>query len=142
MRQPGLGVRRFVLGFLALFLTASLFGIEAWPLTGWGLYSRRLTDREEGWIAVTVNTDGRENAVAWDRLPLGVRNTYRQLADVADRTPEAREPVCQAWAGAVRRLGEDVAAVRIYWTVVRRHFDGPSTVERRALVATCAERAA
>lgn len=129
-----------MLAFLAVFLTASLFGIEAWPLTGWGLYSRRLTDREEGWKALTVDTEGREHSIPWDLLPLGVRNTYRQLSDIVERTPEDREAVCLAWADAVRDLGQDVTEVRIYWTVQRRNFEGPSTVLHRELAATCTER--
>jgi hypothetical protein len=135
----GPGVRRFALAFLAVFLACSLGGIEAWPLTGWNLYSRARSDEVARWRAVTVDHDGGEHGIVWDALPVAYRNTYRQLPDLAERHPTDREPVCRAWAEAVRDRGQEVTAVRVYWVEGRRRFDGTTSVVRRHLGFTCAE---
>ncbi|MDQ3147596.1 MAG: hypothetical protein M3R01_11825 [Actinomycetota bacterium] len=137
--MPGRGTRRFVLGFLAVVLACAFVGIEAWPFTGWNLYSRRLTDVVTRYRAVTVDTEGAEHGIPWGRLPVAYASTYRQLPSLDRREPDEREPVCEAWADATRAIGGEVEAVRVYWTESRRDFDGRRTTLRSDLRFTCAE---
>src|SRR6266511_3523031 len=51
--------RRFVWAFLAAFVIAGVFGIEAWPLTGWRLFADARTAKQVSWQGVTVDAAGR-----------------------------------------------------------------------------------
>ncbi|MBA2624976.1 MAG: hypothetical protein H0U89_05160 [Acidimicrobiia bacterium] len=135
------GVRRFVVAFLLLVVGSSLIGVEAWPLTGWGFYSRTLSDRVQEWKVLTVDPAGAEHAIPWDRLPTAYRTTYRQLPELVTSSPAEQEQACRAWADAVRDLGERVAEVRVYWTDTQRHISGAPATQRRRLELTCARTA-
>lgn len=135
------GVRRFVVAFILVVVGSSLVGVEAWPLTGWGFYSRTLTDQVEEWKVLTVDPAGVEHAIPWDRLPTAYRTTYRQLPEVVRSTPATQERACLAWADGVRDLGAQVAEVRVYWTETRRHISGAPATQHRRLELTCARTA-
>jgi hypothetical protein len=134
--------RVFVFGYLAAVLICGVFVIEAWPLTGFRLFSHLRYARQLGWQATTVDHSGRERIIHFGAFP----RTYRHLPLIM-RTygalPQARqEATCQAWAAQVRHHGGEVKGVRIYRTVVdlrrhrnRRHAPKP----RRYLRFTCAD---
>ncbi|HKZ75754.1 MAG TPA: hypothetical protein VJ259_03740 [Actinomycetota bacterium] len=44
-----LRIRAVVAVFLSAFLVCGLAGVEAWPLSGFRLFSHLRTDRPEGW---------------------------------------------------------------------------------------------
>src|SRR6266511_4560771 len=77
--------RRFVWAFLAAFVIAGVFGIEAWPLTGWRLFADARTAKQVRWQGVTVDAAGRERPIPWDALPFSfcvnvqVCNGFEQL---------------------------------------------------------------
>jgi hypothetical protein len=134
--------RVFVFGFLAAMLICGVFVIEAWPLTGFRLFSHLRYPRLLGWQATTVDRAGRETIIHFAAFP----RTYRHLPLIM-RTygglPQARqEAICQAWAAEVRRHGREVTGVRIYRTVVdlRRHRNRRhQPPARRLLRFTCAD---
>ncbi|MDQ4098050.1 MAG: hypothetical protein M3144_09310, partial [Actinomycetota bacterium] len=61
-------VRVFVVCFLGLFLSCGFLGIEAWPLTGFKLFSHVRGDGLPGWEAVSVGGAGRERLIDFASL--------------------------------------------------------------------------
>jgi hypothetical protein len=110
--------RRFVWAFLAAFVIAGVFGIEAWPLTGWRLFADARTAEQTSLQAVTVDAAGREHPVPWNDLPVRFRGNVQVLKGFPGLSPRQQVAVCAAWADGVRALGGDVRAVRIYRVTV------------------------
>jgi hypothetical protein len=111
-------VRVFVVCFLALFLSCGLLGIEAWPLTGFKLFSQVRADGQPGWEAVSVDGSGEERLIDFASLGRAYRGGLGIMRGLPALPPDRRVATCQAWLAAVRqRDGEGVAGVRIYQTV-------------------------
>jgi hypothetical protein len=106
--------RRFVWAFLAVFVIAGVFGLEAWPLTGWRLFADARTATQASWEAVTVDGAGRERPIPWGDLPVRFRGNVQVLKGFQDLPAGRQAAVCAAWADAVRARGGDVRAVRVY----------------------------
>src|SRR6266508_6847254 len=106
--------RRFVWAFLAALVIAGVFGIEAWPLTGWRLFADARTAKQVSWQGVTVDGAGRERPIPWNDLPVRFRGNVQVLEGFQDLEPGQQAAVCAAWADGVRGRGGDVRAVRIY----------------------------
>jgi len=124
-RRGRLATRLFVYGFLAVFLYAGAAGVEAWPLTGWKLFSRVRTDHQAGWEAVTVDGAGGERPVIFAALPRGYRGGPH-LFDAFRRLSPARiESACRALVAAVRKSrGGDVRFLRVYRSARRLSLAG------------------
>ena len=112
----GSWTRRFVAVYLAAFLVCGLFGLEAWPLTGWRLFADARPARQAGWQAVTLDERGRETPIPFRDLPAGYQGDVQVLKGFAGLPDRRRLAVCSAWADAVRARGGRVAAVRVYQT--------------------------
>jgi hypothetical protein len=109
------GIRRFVIVFLAAFLVSGTFGIEAWPLTGWRLFSHLRAPRQVSWQAVAVDVHGREERVVFIHLPWAYRGFTLVMQRFDRLTPDRRRDVCRSWLEAVQRTTRDrVAAVRLF----------------------------
>ena len=118
-RQP-VATRVFVYGFLVAFLVTGLAGIEAWPLTGWKLFSQVRTDRQAGWEAVTVDGAGRERPVPFSTLPRGYRGGPHLFSAYRRFSTARIEKSCRALIDAVEEKGEtDVRTLRVYLRVRR-----------------------
>ncbi|HUR22934.1 MAG TPA: hypothetical protein VMZ73_03575 [Acidimicrobiales bacterium] len=144
-RRPPLATRVFVYGFLGLFFVTGLAGVEAWPLTGWKLFSRVRTDRQVGWEAVTVDGAGRERPVPFPALPRGYRGGPHLFSAYRRFSPARVEESCRAIAEAVQERRGGVITLRVYLRVrrLRPLGSGPGagpTVEpgRRSLLYECA----
>jgi hypothetical protein len=131
--------RRIAWTFLALFVIAGVFGIEAWPLTGWRLFADARAARQVSWQAVTVDADGHERPVAWSDLPVRYRGNVQVLKGFAGLRPAEQVAVCAAWADGVRALGRGVSQVRIYRleTDVSRRAGDRAAPGTRELRFTC-----
>ena len=131
--------RWFVGVFLALFLVCGVFGLEAWPLTGWRLFADARQARQPGFQAVTVDTHRRETPIPFRDLPVGYRGDVQVLKGFAGLPTARQAAACQAWAQAVRERGGEVAEIRIYQTVtdVSRRVGDRAAPPARTLRFTC-----
>lgn len=140
---PSRRTRLFVYGFLALVLGTSVLGVEAWPLTGWRLFSQVRTDTVSGWQVVALGRDGTESDLDLSSLGRGYRGASWRLADFPGMTVREREAVCRAWVdGAAAAREEPLDGLRIYRTrrPVRTDFDRPAPPVSRQLRYQCGSR--
>ncbi len=110
---PGRGIRLFVGAFLALFLVSGLIGVEAWPLTGWSLYSRLRHGEGWAWQVLAVGPDGVERAVDLQQLPAAYLGVSYFLGGFAGRPPAEKESTCLALGTAARALYPDTVGVAV-----------------------------
>ena len=90
-------------------------GVEAWPLTGWRLFSELRGPVAARYEARVVAPDGSEAPVPFADLPHSYSGSGPVLEEMERQSPEQREPACGAWAAATARLtGEPVVEVRVY----------------------------
>jgi hypothetical protein len=139
---PSTAVRTFVAAFLAAFAVCGLFGIEAWPLTGWRLFSQLRTDHQVSWRAFAVGGRGYEEAIRFEDLPRGYRNFPLVMRTFASLPPREQAAACRAWLAAARREMTGVGAVRIYrvdWYLSYRRGSGDGPPPARKLLYTCTD---
>jgi hypothetical protein len=130
----------FVRSFLAAFVVCAVVGIEAWPLTGFRLFSHLRYANQTEWQAFAVRPDGSEAWLPLSRVHGGYNGFPLVMKSFASRTPEQRTNMCRAWTVAAAALQETTVAIRIY-TIERRleprngrHAAHPP---RRTLAYTC-----
>jgi hypothetical protein len=103
--RPPPAVRRFVLAIFVLLLVPGLIGFEAWPLTGWRLFSLARDDRQVRWEVDAITEQGTIETVDLDRLPLGFRLAEWPLATLPDAGEERRDEMCEA---LLEGVGEEI----------------------------------
>jgi hypothetical protein len=143
--RPSRWVRAFVAAFLAAFAVCGVFGIEAWPLTGWRLFSHLRTDQQVSWRAVAVDGRGSEEAIHFERLPRGYRNFPLVMRGFSSLPPRKQAAACRAWLAVARHEMTGVEAVRIYridWYLSYRHGSGDGPPPTQTLLYTCIDEAA
>jgi hypothetical protein len=106
--------RRFVYGFLAVLVVCGLAGIEAWPFSGFKLFSALRDDERVSWQIMGVDRAGDESTIVLSELPVAYRNTTTLLREFDDMSPDERDEVCEAWSRPRRERGEPLVRVRIY----------------------------
>ena len=106
----------YVVGFLVAFSLCGLLSIEAWPLTGWRLFSALRHEEQISWRAVAVDSEGNERPVPFGRLSEAYRGHVQILKSFPGLSSEERIGVCRAWISASRRAGVDADSLRIYRT--------------------------
>jgi hypothetical protein len=136
---PPRWARYFVATLLVALVVCALGGIEAWPLTGWHLFSRSRPERAVGFAAFAVGQDGTERPVPFDRMSYAYRGYTQILGGFGALPDRERSAICAAWArGAEPFLGR-VSELHIYRHEVhlseRRGRRG--VPPRRSLVAAC-----
>jgi hypothetical protein len=139
---PSRAVRTFVTAFLAAFAVCGLFGIEAWPLTGWRLFSQLRSDHQVSWRAVAVTGPGYEEPISFEDLPRGYRNFPLVMSTFASLPPHEQAAACRAWLAAARRDTTPARAVRIYrvdWYLSYRRGSGDGPPPARTLLYTCTD---
>jgi hypothetical protein len=139
-RGPGRGIRLFVGAFLGLFLITGLVGVEAWPLTGWRLYSRLRHGDFWAWQVLAVGADGIERSVDLGHLPPAYHGVPYLLNDFAGLPVADREGACLALAVAARAQYSGVVGVAVDHVLGRIPVDPeapPSLPSRRIRVHQC-----
>jgi hypothetical protein len=116
---PSRAVKVIVLGALALLLVAGVATIEAWPFTGWRLYSNTKGPTAGSFIAYRIGPDGGEHLVDYHDLPYAYQRTPYVLNKFAHSSAAEREAACDGIAHGEREAGRRVVAIRVYWEVRR-----------------------
>lgn len=139
-----LRTRIFVLAFLAAFVVAGAARIEAWPLTGWRLFSQPRSAYQVSWEAVAVDGEGLETPLPFERLSGAYRGFLHVLKGFRRLPETGRVAACDAWASAFRRLGGRLEALRVYRIerdVSARAGRRGAPPAARVLAYTCADGA-
>ena len=126
---PPRWIRTTGLVLLSIFLLFGVVGLEAWPLTGWHLFSTTRSPTEASSQAYAVDASGDEVRVEWLDLPTAFRQTWRQLAGGEGR--------CEGFVEAVRTEFPDLTEVRVYRVHDHLDEDGERTELDRELRYTC-----
>jgi hypothetical protein len=137
--RPPIALRLFVAAFLSAFILCGFVGIEAWPLTGWRLFSHLRTSTLVTWEASTIDPAGHARPLRFRELPRAYRNFTLVMKTFADQPPARQAAACADWAGAARAIGRPVEAVRLYrltWDLSQREGERAQLVSRR-LVYSC-----
>lgn len=98
---------------LVLLLVPGLIGFEAWPLTGWRLFSLARDDTQTRWVLQAVDEAGSARLVSLEELPLRYRHAEWPMADLPGASPERRQDVCEALLGAVVDVEPGTAELHI-----------------------------
>jgi len=129
------------LSFLAIFVVCGTFGIEAWPLTGWRLFSRARTEIAVSSLIVVEDSEGKLSELPLGRLPLQFRSSRLVAAHAADWPAREREALCAEWARAADEyLGLDVSRVLVFQVTSKlwpRTDDGPTHPPVPVLAYSC-----
>jgi hypothetical protein len=118
--------RRFSGALVAVFVIAGLAGLEAWPITGWKLFSLARDATQTRWEVEVADSRGRAVALDLDDLPMAFRQAEWLLVGLPGATPSARDELC---AGLLRGATEAVPEasglriVRDRQRQVRHHGD-------------------
>jgi hypothetical protein len=131
--------------FLAAFIVCGLAGVEAWPLTGFRLFSHLRRERTVGWERTAVNAQGLERAINFAGLPDGYRSFVLVVTSFPSKPKNERDSMCRAWVEGLRRLDHGAVAMRIYeldQSLMPRGEDRPASKLRRTLLVTCSDEGA
>jgi hypothetical protein len=112
----------------------ALTGTEAWPLSGWKLFSQVRRADQGGWAATAV-VDGAEQPFPFARLPRAYHGAEHVLAEFPGMSADRRRAVCGAWADAMRPRPSEI---RVYRTVAHTTLDGAPPTVTRTLFTSCA----
>ncbi|HZM32798.1 MAG TPA: hypothetical protein VFB77_20010 [Acidimicrobiales bacterium] len=99
--QPPRSARILVAVLLVLLLVPGLIGFDAWPLTGWRLFSLSRDAEQTRWVVEAVAEDGQRRVVSLEELPLRYRHAEWPMAELPGASAARRDAVCDALAGAV-----------------------------------------
>lgn len=136
--------RLFVVSFVGAVAVCGAFSIEAWPLTGFRLFSRERQEVATGWMATSVDGRGRETRIRFARFPPPNRSFIAIMATYERLAPAEQAATCRAWARLVRRHGASTAGgLRLYATTrqMRSHIGRRQRVGARAQLRwTCSDR--
>jgi hypothetical protein len=96
--------RVLVAVLLVLLLVPGLVGFDAWPLTGWRLFSLSRDATQTRWVFEAVAADGERRVVSPEELPLAYRHAEWPMAELPGASEARRDAVCGALLGGVRRI--------------------------------------
>ena len=107
-------VRWFVLAFLTAFVICGFTGIEAWPLSGFRLFSHLRTNRLTTYQTVSVDAAGEESLLVLGKLPASFRG-FGLIQRTLPSLPRAeRAKVCAAVTRAARDVHPGMSFIRVY----------------------------
>lgn len=133
--RPGALRRGLVYVFLLAVIGCGLFEIEAWPLSGFRLFSQVRTGTEVRWELVTVDATGAEAPADLSGMGRGFRQSWHLLPHLADAPADEQAKACAGWFAAA----PDAVALRAYTsTFEREHPDDVPVLRHRYLRMECA----
>ena len=138
--RPQPWARPFVALLLVAFVACGVLGIEAWPLSGFRLFSAPRSSVTIGWRLVAVRADGEQVPVNVSRFGAAYRGFGFVARSFDDLTARDQAAACGAWLRAAAAIGIDAAAlqlVKVDQSLVPRNDEGPLVEPRRTIVSTC-----
>lgn len=87
-----------------LLLVPGLIGFDAWPLTGWRLFSLSRGPEQTRWVIEAVAEDGSHRVVSLEELPLRYRHAEWPMSELPGASDARRTAVCAALLGPVLDL--------------------------------------
>jgi hypothetical protein len=138
--RPQPWARPFVTVLLAAFVTCGALGIEAWPLSGFRLFSSPRSSVTTGWRMIALTPDGEQVPVNVSRFGPAYRGFGFVARSFDDLSAQERSAACRAWFKAAAAIGIDAAAlqlVRVDQTLLPRDDEGPLAEPRHTIVSTC-----
>jgi hypothetical protein len=123
--------RAWVAVLLVLLIVPGVIGFDAWPLTGWRLFSLSRDADQNEW-ALEAETNGGRQRLDLEQLPLAFRNAAWPLDDSLHASDARRREICDALLVGVRAAVPQATAL----TIVRLHrhmeLDGEAADEPEA----------
>jgi hypothetical protein len=105
--------RGFVAAFFTLFVVCAVAGINAWPFSGWRLFSQARTEHVAVWTARGVNGAGEVGPIPFRLMPPAYASFGLLMRDFPS-LPEARQvAMCSAWIEGARAAGVPVVSIRL-----------------------------
>lgn len=138
MRAPRWAIA-YISFVVAAVIAAGLLRIEAWPLTGWRLFSYVRIDNQKSWQAVLVE-GGSEHEIPFGQMSAAYAGHVHVLNGFPKMAPPERAAVCAAWAGALRELDREAEEIRIYrieWRLSERMGSRAAAPHLRVLTHVC-----
>lgn len=105
--------RVFVAVLFVLLLVPGVIGFDAWPLTGWRLFSLSRDEDQTRWVLEAVDADGERRVVSLEELPLRYRHAEWPMAELPDASGARRDDVCEALLGAVAEVHPDTVELAL-----------------------------
>jgi hypothetical protein len=93
--------RIFVAVLFALLLVPGVVGFDAWPLTGWRLFSVSRDADQTRWVIRATDEDGETRTVSLEELPLRYRHAEWPMSELPGASDDRRRAVCEALFEAV-----------------------------------------
>lgn len=93
--------RIFVTVLFVLLLVPGVIGFDAWPLTGWRLFSLSRDDDQTRWVLEAVDDQGDRRVVSYEELPLRYRHAEWPISELPGASSDRRDAVCEALLEAV-----------------------------------------
>lgn len=88
--------RVLVAVLFVLLLVPGVIGFDAWPLTGWRLFSLSRDADQSFWVLEAVDRDGERRVVSLEELPLRYRHAAWPMAELRGASTAQRDAVCLA----------------------------------------------
>ena len=93
--------RVLVAVLFVLMLVPGVIGFDAWPLTGWRLFSLSRDADQTRWVLDAVDDAGGRRVVSLEELPLRYRHAEWPMVELPGASQARRDAVCQALLDAV-----------------------------------------
>jgi len=105
--EAPLSARVLVTILFVLLLVPGVIGFDAWPLTGWRLFSLSRGPEQTRWVIEAVDQDGAHRVVSLEELPLRYRHAEWPMSELPGASDARRTAVCEALLTPVRQILPD-----------------------------------
>ena len=132
--------RWFVRIFLAAFIVCGILRIEAWPFTGFRLFSTLRGERQTTWVAQTVSRGGRAATLWFGDLPPAYHGFYLIMPRFRRLPLAKQQAVCTTWLREARRVRPGTVRLvirRERWRALPRRGDRPPPPRHSEIEFAC-----
>ena len=105
--------RVLVAVLFVLLLVPGVIGFDAWPLTGWRLFSVDRDEDQTRWVLRATDAAGDTRTVSLEELPLRYRHAEWPMSRLPGASEARREDVCPALLEAVADIDPDTVELTV-----------------------------